>query len=630
MSVFPDGKVLEIDLSNKVYEVKTIPGEIYKKYPGGSALGMYLLLRNIKPGVAPLSPENILTFSVSPFTGFPISGQSRMTVTAKSPLTGTAGDSQVGGYIPAHIKANGYDSIMFKGKAEKPVYIFIDKENVRFIDAQNLWGKVTGEVEDTIRKDLGEDKVEMSVIGPAGENQVLYANIIHQKNRANGRNGLGAVMGSKNLKALVVKQQKPSKPVDMQSFKQLTKNVKERIENNEVIVDLQVNGTPGVTDLHLQEGFLPTKNWKLGSLERGEGVTGETLTKTILKKNDTCYGCAIRCKRVVETKKVRPEYGGPEYETVSTFGSYTGSTNIEDVALANQLCNMYGLDTISCGATIAFAMECYEAGLLTDKDTDGLKLKFGNSSVYEELIPKIAKKEKGIGALLAEGSARVAKKLGNGAENFVMAVKKQELPAHMPQMKPNLAIIYAVNPFGADHQSSEHDVSLMAPKDLQDWIWVSKLANFEAVSEYGVLDKNKAKFAFETQKFYSMMDTLSLCQFAWGPSWQLYGPDELLKFLKDSLGWETSIEELQEIGERRFNMMRYFNALEGFTKKDDTIPERIFEPIPDGPNVGTRITKEDFNVAIDEYYQLAGWDKNTGNPTEDTLKRLGLDWLLKR
>lgn len=626
--MFPDAKILEIDLSSKTYEVKTLSGEIYRKYPGGSALGMYLLLKHMKPGIDPLSPENLLVFSVSTMTGFPISGQSRMTVTAKSPLTGTAGDSQVGGDIPVHVKSNGYDSIMFKGKADTPVYVYIDKDKIQIKDAAHLWGKITGEVESLIREELNENQVEMSVIGPAGENLVLYSSIIHQRNRANGRNGIGAVMGSKNLKALVVKRQKTSKPYNMNALKTLTVDVKERIEKNPVIVDLAVNGTAGVTDFHLQEGFLPTENWKRGYLEGGEAVKGATMTNTILKDTDTCYGCAVRCKRVVEVEgKVFPEYGGPEYETVSTFGSYTGSTNLKDIALANQLCNMYGLDTISCGATIAFAMECYEEGLLTKEDTGGLELEFGESHIYETLIPKIANRERGIGALLAEGSARAAEKIGQGAEKFVMAVKKQELPAHMPQMKPNLAINYAVNPFGADHQSSEHDPTLMAPKDSQDWIWINKLASFEAADSYGILDENKAKFAFETQKFYSMLDSISLCQFVWGPSWQLYGPDELIQFLKYSLDWDTSIEELQEIGERRINMMRHFNALEGFSKKEDTIPERIFQPIPDGPYAGTGIKKADFEHALAKYYEFAGWGADTGNPTKETLHRLGLEWL---
>jgi len=627
--VFPAAKILEIDLSKKTININVIPREIYQKYPGGSALGMYLLLNNTKATIDPLSAENVLIFAVSPFTGYPISGQSRMTVTAKSPLTGTAGDSQVGGDIPVHIKSNGYDAIMIKGKANTPVYLYINKEDVQIREAGHLWGKITGEVEKEIRKELNDNHLEMSVIGPAGENMVLYASIIHQQSRANGRNGMGAVMGSKKLKAIVVKQQKTSLPYNLSVLKTLTVDVKTRIEKNPVIVDLAVNGTAGVTDFHLQEGFLPTENWKSGYLEDGERIKGTTMTKTILKGTDTCYGCAIRCKRVVEIEgKVSPEYGGPEYETVSTFGSYCKVTNLEDIALANQLCNMYGLDTISCGATIAFAMECYEKGLLNEELTKGIELKFGNGKVFEKIIPKIAMREDGIGTLLADGSARAAEKIGNGAENFVITVKKQEMPAHMPQMKPNLAINYAVNPFGADHQSSEHDPALMAPEDSQDWLWVNKLASFKPVKSYGVLDENKAKFAWETQKFYAMLDSLSLCQFVWGPAWQLYGPDDLINFIKYSLDWDTTIEELQEIGERRINMMRYFNALAGFTRKEDKLPEQIFEAIPDGPNAGTKISKEEFEHALDKYYEFAGWDIDSGIPHVETLNKLGLDWLM--
>ena len=629
MTNFKDAKILDINLTDQTYEVKTLAGDIYRKYPGGSALGMYLMLKNMKPGVEPLSPKNLLIFSVSPLTGLPISGQSRMTVTTKSPLTGTAGDSQVGGFIPAHVKGNGYDSILFRGKAEKPVYVYINQDRVEFKDAKNVWGKITGESEEIIKEELGEKNIEMSLIGPGGENLVKFASIMHQRSRANGRNGVGAVMGSKNLKAMVVKKQRPAKPVNMDGFKTLTKDVKERIKANEVMVDTALNGTAGVTDFHLDEGFLPSRNWKRGYLEGGEAIKGDTITKNILKERDTCFACAIRCKGVVEIEgKVDPAYGGPEYETVCTFGSYCDNTNLEDICYANQLCNMYGIDTISCGATIAFAMECFENGLLTKENSDGMELKFGDGSIFGEIIPKIANREGKLGDLLAEGSARAAEKIGGGSEKYVMAVKKQEMPAHMPQMKPNLAINYAVNPFGADHQSSEHDPALMAPKDSNDWKWVNLLNGFEACDAYGVLDENKAKFALETQKFYSMLDTLGLCQFAWGPAWQLYGPEELVEFCQYGLGWDASIKELQEVGERRINLMRMFNAKEGFTRKEDVIPERLFDAIPDGPNAGTQLSKEDFEVALNKYYELAGWDQETGNPTPETLKRLDIDWLI--
>lgn len=624
-----DAKILDIDLSNLTYSLKTLPADIYKKYPGGSALGMYLLLKELKPSIDPLSKENLLIFSVSPLTGLPISGQSRMTVTTKSPLTGTAGDSQVGGFIPAQLKANGYDCIVFRGKAEKPVYVYIDKEDVQFKDAKNIWGKVTGDAETMIEQELGDDKIESSIIGPAGENLIKMANIMHRRSRANGRNGVGAVMGSKNLKALVVKKQAPLKAANMEGMKPLITNVKGRIAANAVMVDTSENGTPGVVDFHLQEGFLPSRNWSRGTLEGGEAICGSTITKTVLKERDTCYACAIRCKGVVSIEgKVDPSYGGPEYETCATFGSYCDNTNLEDLCYANQLCNMYGMDTISAGATIAFAMDCFENGLLTKEETDGLELKFGNSSVFEALIPKMAMRTPGIGALLADGSACAADLIGKDANQYVMACKRQEIPAHMVQMKPNLAVNYAVNPFGADHQSSEHDPALMAAKDSQDWIWSNLLADFEECSSYGVLDRNKAKYAFETQKFYSMMDSLCLCQFAWGPAWQLYGPNELVDFCKYGADWDTSIRELQEVGERRINMMRYFNAREGYSRVDDTLPERMFIPMPDGPNAGVKITRDDFELALDDYYELAGWDLETGNPTEETLKRLGLEWIL--
>jgi len=335
----------------------------------------------------------------------------------------------------------------------------------------------------------------------------------------------------------------------------------------------------------------------------------------------------VRCKGVVEVPgKADPEYGGPEYETIATFGSYCGNSNLEDICQANQLCNMYGLDTISCGATIAFAMDCFERGILTKEHTDGLELKFGNSSVFAPLIHKIATREEGIGALLALGSEKAARQIGSGAQDLVVTGKGQEWPAHMVQMKPNLAVIYAVNNFGADHQSCEHDPTLMAPEDSNDWIWANMLEKFEKCDEYGVLDDNKAKFTLATQKFYSTLDTLCLCQFVWGPAWHLYGPTDLIDFCKYAIGWDTTISELQEIGERRINMMRMFNVKLGYSRKDDRLPPKAFLPMPSGPNQGLGITREDFEKALDAYYEFAGWTKE-GIPTEDTLKRLGLDWL---
>lgn len=623
-----NARILYVDLTKKSTMVKELEGDTYRKYPGGSALGMYIMLKEMDPNVDPLSPENMLIFSVSPLAGFPISGQSRMNVTTKSPLTGTAGDSQVGGYIAPQVKGNGYDAVVFTGKAEEPVYLYIDGDDIQIRDAKKMWGKVTGDAEELIFEDLGHDKVESSIIGPAGENLVKYANIMHQRSRANGRNGVGAVMGSKNLKAFVLKKTPSRKPVDGELLKTLTSNVKERMEANETIVSTTQDGSGGCVEGHAAEGFLPSYNWDKGLMPDWEKTAGYTLTKDYLIKRETCFACAVRCKRVVDVPgKAEPKYGGPEYETMATFGSYCGNTDLGDICHANQLCNMYGLDTISCGATIAWAMDAFEKGLLTTEDTDGLELKFGNGKHFEELITKIANKEPGIGALLAEGSARAAEKIGNGAEDLVVATKNQEWPAHMVQFKPNLAVNYAVNNFGADHQSSEHDPALMAPKDDQNWLWPNQLDDFEDCDSYGVLDDNKAKFAFVTQKYYSMMDTLGLCQFVWGPAWQLYGPDDLVTFCKAAIGWETSIEELQEIGERRLVMMRMFNNKIGFTRKDDNMPKKAFLPITDAAGDVDQITEEEFEAALDSYYKYAGWNVETGIPHKETLERLDLAWL---
>lgn len=627
---FPDAKILNIDLTNKEINKETLSGDIYRLYPGGSALGLYLAMQSIKPGIDPLSPENTLVFSVSALTGLPISGISRVNVTAKSPLTGTMGDSQAGGFFPVHLKGNGFDAVVIKGKASTPVYLFIDGDSIELRDAKDIWGKVTGDAEKSIREDLGRKDVEISQIGPGGENLVKYACIINMCNRANGRNGMGAVMGSKNLKAIVVAKGKAKKAYDAPKFLELSRSVRQRIEENESVAGLGKYGTNGDFEGFSDEGFLPTNNWSTGYFPEGaKNITGETMYDTILQERDTCFACAVRCKRVVEVPgMVDPLYGGPEYETAATFGSYCGVTSLEYVSLANQLCNMHGLDTISCGATIAFIMDCYEEGLLDEELTEGMDLSFGNEKVLPVLIEKIANRQ-GLGDLLAEGSVRAAEEIGGVAKGLTVAVKKQELPAHMPQYKPAVGLVYAVNPFGADHQSSEHDPFLVMPEDSRERIRLGKLGITKGYKDNFTMDADKVRFALDTQKYFSTLDTLCLCQFVWGPSWELYGPDEMIELCKTGIGWDTSLYELMQIGERRINMMRYFNFREGFTKEDDTLPDKIFQPLKGGPTDGVVLDKEAHEKAKKVYYEFAGWDNETGSPTATTMKKLSLDWLLE-
>ncbi|MHA1729528.1 MAG: aldehyde ferredoxin oxidoreductase family protein [Promethearchaeota archaeon] len=626
---FPEAKILDIDLTSKKIIKKSLDSNTYRMYPGGSALATYLLLKEMKPGVDALGPENLLIFTVSPFTGLPISGQSRVTVACKSPLTGGCGDSQAGGFFPAHFKGNGYDAIIFRGKSENPVYVYVNGDQIEIKDAKNVWGKVTRDAEDVIKSEIGDDKIEIAQIGPAGENLVKFACIMNESTRANGRNGVGAVMGSKKLKALVVHKVRGQKPYNKEEFNKFIKDEKRVAAITRHSNGFGKYGTASTLDTMNASGFLPTKNFQEGQIENAQNIGGRAMVNTgILKGRDTCYACSVRCKRVIEIPgKVDPKYGGPEYETCGTFGSSCGNDNLEIVCICNQLCNMYGLDTISCGVTIAFAIDCFENEIIDLEKTDGLELTWGNGEVLPKLVEKIAKRE-GIGDILAEGSKRASQKFGLGAEKLSMTVKNQEIPMHMPRHKQGLGVIYSVNPFGADHNSSEHDTIVAIPGNP----FGSKIGQIGTpvigFDSPQVLNDDKMRFMFDTQCFSSLIDTLCLCNFVWGDSWQPYGPSDLLLLCKYGIGWDVTMAELMEIGRRKITMMRAFNARVGFTKKEDKLPERCFQPMPSGPGKGISINKELFKKAQDIYYELAGWDKETGNPTPSTLKSLGLDWLI--
>jgi aldehyde:ferredoxin oxidoreductase len=394
---------------------------------------------------------------------------------------------------------------------------------------------------------------------------------------------------------------------------------------------LQDFGTGSVLNFQNMSGGLPTRNYTSGTFEQAEALSGETMAETILKENDTCYACVVRCKRVVETEynkiPVKPLYGGPEYETLSTLGSYCGIGDMGAVALGNQLCNEYGLDTIACGATIAFAMDCFEHGYLTLKDTGDIDLRFGNADAMLAILEKIAKRE-GLGDLLANGSAYAAEKIGAAAKDLVIAVKNHELPAHMPQVKRSLALIYSVNPFGADHQSHEHDPAY-TPETAP--------YNLERMAEIGltdpqpdrVLNREKVKMALYTEWNYCFIDTAQLCQFVYGPAWQVYGPKEQAELMKATTGWDWTVADIQKIGERRLNMLRAFNAREGVGRERDTLPKRIYdEPLKGGASDGVAVTREEVKAAQDMYYEMCGWDVATGKPTKAKLEELGLGWMV--
>jgi aldehyde:ferredoxin oxidoreductase len=636
------GKILKVDLSKASLKIEEPSEAFYRQYMGGSALNLYYLLKEMPPGVDPFGPDNILALSLSVVTGATISGLSRMTATAKSPLTGAIGDSQCGGFWPAKVKFAGFDAIIIKGKSPSPVYLWIDDGQAELRDAEHLWGKTTGETQAAIFNELGDEKnIEVLQIGPGGENLVRYAALINMCNRANGRTGMGAVMGSKNLKAVAVRGNNKPAVADQKALKEVVQwGAREFPSTN--VAGLGKYGTAATVAVQQEMGGLPSFNFNSGVLDGWQAIDGETMYNEILrgadqkkqnsKGRDTCFGCIVRCKRVVEIKDgpypVDPLYGGPEYETACAFGSYCGVDDLAAVCKANEICNQYGIDTISCGGTIAWAMEAYEAGRLGPDQTGGLEIKFGDAETMVKLTRMIGERE-GFGDTLAEGSARAAEKLGLGTE-FLTTSKGQEAAAHMPQPKRGLALIYAVNPFGSDHMSCDHDFTYTegtydAFKDRYSTIGLTKPLPAQS------LQAGKVEFVRKTQYLYSMMDSVNMCQFVWGPSWQLYGPDHMVKMIQAVTGWDVTVEELMEVGERRLNLMRMFNAREGFDRTQDTLPEKFFQQaLKGGPTEGLQIDRNEFETALREYYSQCGWDEKSGNPTPETLNRLQLEWLTEK
>lgn len=618
------GKILHVDLSKSTTFIEEPDDSFYRKYLGGQAMGMYYLLKDFHCGADALSPENILAITLSITTGVPISGQSRVIVTAKSPMTGGIGTSEAGGFWPAEAKFAGFDGIIITGKASKPVYLWINNGSVEIRDASHLWGKTTGETEASLRSELGDKNIQVLQIGPAGERLVRFAAIMNTRARANGRTGMGAVMGSKNLKAVVVRGNQKPQIADPAGFKELAAWGVQNLEKSDANYTA-VYGTSGGVQSNQMAGNLPTRNWTSGVFEGYMSLAGETMAETILKDRDTCYACVLRCKRVVEINegpfKVDPQYGGPEYEPIGEFGSLCGIDNLAAIARASQICNMYGVDAIQTGGTIAWLMDCYSKGLITKEDTGGLDMNFGNADAMVQMTEMIATRQ-GLGDLLAEGMDKAAKKFGPEAQRLTVTVKGLALAAHMPQPKRSLALIYAANPYGADHMAHEHDPSYggyparMSALDLTD------------PQPLQVLNTAKVRYTFVTETYFNFLNSLGVCQFVWGPGWQLYGPDQTIQMINAVTGWNFTVKEALEVGERSLNMLRAFNSRESITSKEDKLPEKMYQPLKGGATDGVRVDPAEMETALTEYYEMAGWDQN-GCPTASKLTELGLSWVLE-
>jgi len=620
------GHVLWVDLTRGSLETTDVDRAVLRKYLGGYGLGMYYLLKHLPPGCDPLSPDNVMVVANGLLTGTGAPCTPRYVICAKSPLTHALARSEAGGFWGAELKKCGYDAIVLTGKAKTPVYLWISDGAAEIRDADGIWGLTTGESEDRIRESVGDDKARVLVIGPGGENLVRYAGICSDLSHFSGRNGLGAVMGSKNLKAIAVRGKGQVNVNDRAKLVEITRRIGQLAKEHPLSSLLHDRGTSPGVDVNNAAGCLPTRNWSTGVFEGAADIGSDRLTYDYLVDRGGCHVCSIRCKRVVELNdpelKVERRYGGPEYETLVSLGSNCGISNLKVVLKANELCNKYAIDTISAGMVISFAMACYEKGLITRAETGGLDLCFGNDEALLAVIDQIAYR-RGIGRLLAEGSELAAKEIGRGAEQFVMTVKGQEVPMHDPRVKTGLGLQFALSPNGADHWFAQHDPFFVS----EDSYGTKALAPLGIAAPVPALDlgPDKVRLVLYTSFLNALYDSLGACVFG-VVARGIVPLDDLVELVRAVTGWHTSLWELVKSGERVNTMARLFNLREGIGREQDRLPETFFRPFVGGPLDGKNaLDKRAFDQAIQAYYSMAGWDPETGIPTDGKIHELGLD-----
>jgi aldehyde:ferredoxin oxidoreductase len=595
------GKILRVDLTRGELKVEELDPKLGAKFIGGRGLGSKILFDEIDPKVDPFSPNNKLIMATGPLTGTSASAAGRYMVITKSPLTGTIACSNSGGHFGAELKFAGFDLIIFEGKAKEPVYLFIEDGKAEIRDAKTLWGKTTHETTDKILSETDMD-ARVACIGPAGEKLARYACVINDKHRAAGRSGVGAVMGSKNLKAVAVKGSGSITIANKEAFRKASLDVFKKVKANPVAsTGLPTYGTTVLVNIINASGILPTRNFNEGVFEGAEKISGETIAEDILVRNRACFSCPIACGRVV--KVTNPKYEcfseGPEYESDWSMGACCGIDNLDAIAKGNYLCDTLGLDPISAGVTIACGMELFEKGIISTKEV-GRSLNFGDADAMVEMIRAIGYRE-GFGDALAEGSYRLAEKYGH--PEYSMSVKKQEFPAYDGRGVQGMGLQYATSNRGACHVRGY----LISPEILGS---PQKLDPFET--------EEKAGWVKAFQDLTAVVDSAGLCLF----NTFAFGGPEILEYLKTATGIEMSLEELMKAGERIWNLEKVFNLKAGITGKDDRLPDRLVkEPMPSGPAKGKVV---ELGKMLPEYYELRGWDKE-GVPTKEKLKELGLE-----
>jgi aldehyde:ferredoxin oxidoreductase len=605
------GRLLHIDLASHQHRVEELRRREIRTYIGGSGLAARRLSQMTNEKTSPLGPENVLIFMTGPFTGTKVPLSGRHEIVAKSPLTGIYSESDVGGRWGTELKKAGYDGVVVKGRSEKTVYLWITEKNLEVRAAEHLWGLDTYEASDVLRKETDPKACE-ACIGPAGERLALIAGILHdgRDGRAAARCGLGAVMGSKNLKAIVTRGDGEIHVVDEQALTLTTRRLAPQILKN--TKSLSKYGTSGVTQTLEQLGDLPIRNWKQGSWREGaEKLSGATLAKTILKAKFFCAACFVGCGRTVaidQGEYAGIEGAGPEYETVALLGANTLVDDLGAVAKAHELCNRYGLDLISTGSVIGFALEAAERGIINGMN-EGLDLRWGNGKAILHMVEKIGRREEGLGFALSEGVKRAAARFGKGSDAFALHVKGLEPPGHDPRAYNSLAIGYATSNRGACHLQG-------LSYAFERSVTMPELGINQVQDRFGTM--SKGELVAKTQDLMSIMDSLKLCKFI------LFGGinlTDILEWYTAVTGLTLSMNEFLRSGERIYNLKRMYNVRCGITRKDDVIPTRMLEQKRGEGGAADNLPP--FSAMLEEYYKYRRWDEN-GVPTKEKLRELGL------
>ncbi|MBS7611672.1 aldehyde ferredoxin oxidoreductase family protein [Candidatus Bathyarchaeota archaeon] len=601
------GRILRVNLNSGSTSIEPLNGEVAEKFIGGSGYAAWIIYRETPMDIDPLDPSNKLVFMTGPLTGTITPSAGRYVVCALSPLTGIWAESHAAGYWGPELKFAGFDGVIVEGRSEKSVYLWIHESGCEIRDAKHLWGLDTYSCEDALKKELGLD-IRVASIGPAGENLVKYANIINDRGRAAGRCGLGAVMGSKNLKAIAVKGSVKLIPAaEEDKLASYVKKLYVTIRSHPTVQIYSSYGTDGIMSMMYEYGDVPIKHFTEGVWSGIENISGEVMAKKVLKRNWACFRCPIACGRIVEVKdgSYKMEEGmGPEYETVASLGALCLNDDIEAIVKANELCNKYGVDTITTGVSIAFLMECCDRGLIS-REVNGLRIEWGNPNLILKLIRKIAFRE-GIGAFLAEGVRKMSETMGEEAKQIAMHVKGLEVPMHDPRAFKGMGLQYATSHRGACHLRGEVFI-------IEQGERIPDLGIHERVYRFDL--ETKPRVVKIMQDWHDVLDSLILCKFAFIP------PAAVAAILSMVVGRHITVKELTEVGERIYNLKRIIDVKRGVTAKDDSLPYRLLkEPLKNGGAAGQVVELEKM---LSKYYELRGWDGD-GVPSRERLIQLGL------